>query len=81
MGWCEEFGVEIVILNLQEIEITSPNLMYMSGDARDMKQFRDNEFDIVFSNSVIEHISDYKGQRKMAEEVKRVGKNLFFTNT
>lgn len=77
MGWSEEPGIEIVILNLQRIEITYPNMQYVFGDARDMKQFRDNEFDIVFSNSVIEHITDYDGQRLMAEEVMRVGKNLF----
>ena len=77
MGWCEKSGIEIVIQNLTEIEVTYPNLKCVVGDARDMKQYNDNEFDIVFSNSVIEHIGDYHEQRLMAEEVKRVGKNFF----
>lgn len=42
-----------------------------------MKQFQDNEFDAVFSNSVIEHVGDYEAQRQMANEIMRVGKRYF----
>ncbi len=49
----------------------------LTSDARNLKQFQDQEFDIVFSNSVIEHVGDYSDQRQMANEVMRVGKRFF----
>ncbi|MEH2169146.1 MAG: class I SAM-dependent methyltransferase [Nostoc sp.] len=42
-----------------------------------MENFQSNEFDIVFSNSVIEHVGDYDRQCQMANEVMRVGKGYF----
>jgi 2-polyprenyl-3-methyl-5-hydroxy-6-metoxy-1,4-benzoquinol methylase len=42
-----------------------------------MKQFAAQEFDVVFSNSVIEHVGSYEDQRRMAKEIKRVGKRYF----
>lgn len=47
------------------------------GDARNLSMFRDNSFDIIFSNSVIEHVGDYKEQKKMANEIIRVSKNYW----
>lgn len=46
------------------------------GDATCM-QYRDQQFDIVFSNSVIEHLGTYQQQEKFAKEVRRVGKDLW----
>ena len=43
----------------------------------DMRQFADQEFDVVFSNSVIEHVGEPNAQRQMASEMKRVGKRYF----
>jgi len=37
-------------------------------------RYKDNEFDIVFSNSVIEHLFTWENQIKMANEIRRVGK-------
>lgn len=36
--------------------------------------FAAQSFDIVFSNSVIEHVGDRKSQRRFAEEIARVGR-------
>lgn len=47
------------------------------GDARDMAMFSNKEFDMVFSNSVIEHVGNFQDQKSMAEEVQRVGKSYF----
>jgi 2-polyprenyl-3-methyl-5-hydroxy-6-metoxy-1,4-benzoquinol methylase len=42
-----------------------------------MRIFREREFDIVFSNSVIEHVGKYEQQAQMAKEVLRVGRRYF----
>lgn len=39
--------------------------------------FRDGAFDIVFSNSVIEHVGDEARQRAFAREVARVGRGYW----
>ncbi|MBS0588008.1 MAG: methyltransferase domain-containing protein [Proteobacteria bacterium] len=41
--------------------------------------FRDNEFEWVFSNAVIEHVGTYDDQLQFLNEMMRVGKNVFFT--
>ena len=43
------------------------------GDGRRLP-FRDRSFDIVFSNSVIEHIASPEDQRRFAEEIRRTGR-------
>jgi len=39
--------------------------------------FPDQSFDIVFSNSVIEHVGDGESQRQFANEIARVGKSYW----
>lgn len=69
--------VTITILNLAEETTNYPNIKTVVGDATNLKQYSDQEFDIVFSNSVIEHLFTYENQQKMASEIKRVGKRYF----
>lgn len=66
--------VEVTLYNLFPIVTTYPGLRSQHGDARDMCEFGEQAFDVVFSNSVIEHVGSYHQQRRMAEEVRRVGK-------
>lgn len=72
-----EYDIRIVLLNLTRTEVSYPYMTSVSGDARDMSEFGDKEFDVVFSNSVIEHVGDYYQQKRMANEVLRVGKRFF----
>lgn len=46
---------------------------WVAGDGRCLP-FRDRSFDIVFSNSVIEHVGDSESQRRFAAEAVRVGR-------
>ncbi|MDI1321652.1 MAG: class I SAM-dependent methyltransferase [Algoriphagus sp.] len=69
--------IEIVLLNLQEEQINHPTIRSVSGDATSMPEFAQKSFDIVFSNSVIEHLYTLENQKKMADEILRVGKKYF----
>jgi len=53
-----------------------PWITYVSGDARDLQMFADQQFDMCFSNSVIEHV-DAAGQFRMAKEIRRVARGYF----
>ena len=55
-----------------------PGIRYVQGDACALP-FGDAEFDIVFSNAVIEHVGDRDRQRAMASEAVRVGRRAFLT--
>jgi len=46
---------------------------WVAGDGRALP-FADGAFDIVFSNSVIEHVGDSASQERFAREVMRVGR-------
>lgn len=46
---------------------------WVAGDGRRLP-FADQSFDLVFSNSVIEHVGDAASQRQFAQEVARVGR-------
>ena len=46
------------------------------GDGRNLP-YDDNAFDLVFSNSVIEHVGNNTDQVAFAQECLRVGKNIY----
>src|SRR5688572_4435506 len=65
--------VFIMLLNLTQDDVSLPNVTSIAGDARAMLA-KDASFDVVFSNSVIEHVGTYQDQLQMAKEIRRVGK-------
>ena len=77
MGFVDRPDCHITLLNLTQPEVKYDNFTGMAGDATDLSEIGDNEFDIVFSNSVIEHLGDYNRQKLMAKEIQRVGKRYF----
>jgi len=68
---------KITLLNLSEEATTSPNFCSIAGDATNLIKFANKSFDVVFSNSVIEHLFAKENQRKMAAEVMRVESYYF----
>lgn len=61
------------ILNLfVPTEVVEDNITWVSGDGRNMP-FKSGEFDIIYSNSVIEHVGDRASQEAFAKEIARVG--------
>lgn len=77
MDFTRESNVEIVLFNRAKMDVCEPHFTSIVGDARDMRQFGDNEYDVVFSNSLIEHIGNYEEQKRVANEIVRVGKKYF----
>ena len=76
MDFTDPQEVTITLLNLNPLP-SSYQFTSIQGDATDMKMLQENQFDVVFSNSLIEHLFTKENQQKMAREVKRVGKNYF----
>jgi len=72
-GWTGRDDVVITTGNLDEEEKVFDNVEPRVLDATDMKEFDDGSFDIVFSNSVIEHLRTLDAQARMAAEVRRLG--------
>ncbi|MAU53365.1 MAG: hypothetical protein CMN17_13605 [Roseovarius sp.] len=72
--------VRITCLNFRtELETyaqPSPDLRItcVVGDACHMPEFPDNAFDVVHSNSVIEHVGSYQNMKRFADETRRVGR-------
>lgn len=69
--------LEITLLNLERQPVEGTNMQSVAGDATRLSQFADGAFDVVFSNSVIEHLYTFDAQLRMADEVRRVGKRYF----
>jgi hypothetical protein len=76
-GFHDHPDYEITILNLIPQPVRYSNLKSISGDATAMPEFDEGCFDLVFSNSVIEHLYSWENQEKMARESQRVGVKHF----
>jgi hypothetical protein len=70
-------NIVITLLNLNKTEAKYDHFKPVIGNATDLSDYKEDEFDIVFSNSVIEHLFTWENQQKMAEECQRVGKHHF----
>jgi SAM-dependent methyltransferase len=64
----------LTILNFPSaLERSAESVDFVAADGLKLP-FNENAFDIVFSNSVIEHVGNRGDQEKFAEEVARVGR-------
>jgi hypothetical protein len=70
-------GLRITLLNLHLEQTSHPAIQAVKGDATNLQDFAEGSFDLVFSNSVIEHLYTLENQQKMASEIQRVGKTYF----
>src|SRR5205823_6414361 len=70
--------VTITVLNRSFNERPQiPWISYVYGDARQMHMFGSRDFDMCFSNSVIEHVGTIDDQLRMAQEIRRVARGYF----
>jgi len=77
MGLADNLDYQIIIVNIYSIATNYRNIQSVVGDAIDLNAFSNQEVDIAFSNSAIEHLGSYVNQQYMAKEVQRVGKAYF----
>jgi len=70
--------LDITILNLPGVatrDVSSSHaLVYVEGDACAVDGIGDGQFDLAFSNSVIEHVGDRHKRADFAKEVRRLGR-------
>ncbi|MGE0699662.1 MAG: class I SAM-dependent methyltransferase [Hyphomicrobiaceae bacterium] len=67
---------KVTLANIIKETRPDPRFQYMEFDARRMP-LEDRSFDIVYSNSVIEHVGDFEDQKACAAEIRRVAKRYF----
>lgn len=68
----------ITVVNTEQQNIKDMrNLSFIKKDVKDLKFFNDGEYDLIYSNSLFEHINNSDEQKKLAEEIKRIGKHYF----
>jgi SAM-dependent methyltransferase len=71
-------GIHVTLLNLRTQEVSGAGFDSVAGDARDLSSYATKSFDVVFSNSVIEHLGpNFNDQMRMASEIRRVGARYF----
>lgn len=68
---------KVVLLNIgPRPDTLADEFEYVQGDGCALP-FDDHSFEIVFSNSVIEHLSTRERQRAFANEIRRVGQSYY----
>ena len=67
----------ITLVNLASETVSDRRFASIAGDACDLARFGDRSFDLVHSNSVIEHVGRWQDQRRMADEVRRLAPRYF----
>ena len=76
-----EASQDITILNLSGVADsflkTHHQVRYVVGDACNVTEFTDGEFEVLFSNSVIEHVGPESRMEDFAREVKRLGQSYW----
>src|SRR5919199_3942726 len=69
------------VTELDRFAAAFPHVRAVRADGRDLP-FADGEFDVGFSNAVVEHVAGGRdGQRQFVHELCRVSKRVFVTTT
>jgi hypothetical protein len=77
LDFLRQQNVHINIINLDSsrVHVADPTIFTVeTADACSMTHVRDNSFDLVHANSVIEHVGDWDKMCAFATEVRRIGR-------
>ena len=73
-------SAQVTMVNLQlpseGVDALPPNLESVVGDGTSL-EYENDSYDVVFSNSVIEHVGNWEAQQAFADELRRVGRGLW----
>jgi hypothetical protein len=78
-AFLEGRNVHITLVNLEPLRDFAHDSMFSQaeGSACDLHQFADNAFDLVHSNSVVEHVGDWPNVEAFAREVRRLAPRYY----
>jgi hypothetical protein len=77
-GFLEASKVHITLVNNAEsFDLDDPMFAAIDGDACALEQFADNAFDLVHSNSVVEHVGDWPRMEAFAREARRLAPRYY----
>ncbi len=72
----KNFYITIVNTELQNVK-EFRNMSFIKRDVEDLGIFDNQEYDIVYSNSLLEHLNTFDKQMSVADEIQRIGKHYF----
>lgn len=73
----EACKVRITLVNPRPLSVDNAMFRVVQGDACAQPRFADQEFDLVHSNSVIEHVGDWARMEDFATEVRRLAPRYY----
>lgn len=79
-NWFEKNNISVTLLNIDSTHLppeANERFQSVVGNACALRQYEENEFDLVHSNSVIEHVGSWSEMSAMASESMRVGKAYY----
>jgi hypothetical protein len=69
--------IEITLANLDAEPFVKPGFISLRANACHMQEILDDSFDIIHSNSVIEHVGRWSDMMAMANEIRRIAPYYF----
>lgn len=70
--------MNLTLINVEDEAGQLPeNVKHLKADARDLGMIADKQFDIAYSNSMIEHFSNFEDQKLAAAGIRRIAKHFF----